>query len=136
MCRRRAWPSSCPAPGRCASTCSGSAASCASRTASARCSTSWSPPALAKRSPASGGGSTLLTADLVHARRRGQELRVVPLDRNRRARAVDLAAAYLAIARSHEGRTRDEIEEAWGGVEVPSHERRLADGIRKLIEDG
>jgi hypothetical protein len=77
----------------------------------------------------------LLTADLVNARRRGRELRVVSLDRNRRARARELASAYLEIARGHAGRTRDEVDEAWDAVEVLAHERRLADGVRKLVED-
>ena len=77
----------------------------------------------------------MLTVDLVHARRRGRELRVVPLDGPRRARAGQLAAAYLAIARSQVGRSRDELEEACGRVEVEAQDRRLADGIRKLVED-
>jgi predicted nuclease of restriction endonuclease-like RecB superfamily len=77
----------------------------------------------------------LLTADLVHARRRGGQLRVVHLDGTRRVRAGELAAAYLAIARSLVGRSRDEFEEACGAVEVEAQERRLADGIRKLVED-
>jgi uncharacterized protein len=77
----------------------------------------------------------LLTADLVEARRRGGELRLVALSGARRNRAGELAAAYLAIAEAHAGCTRAEFEEACGTVEVEARERRLADGLRKLVED-
>jgi len=77
----------------------------------------------------------LLTADLVNARRRGGELRVVALDSKRRVRAGELAGMYLDLAREHVGRTREELDEACGAVEVQAAERRLADGIRKLIDD-
>jgi uncharacterized protein len=77
----------------------------------------------------------LLTADLVHARRRGGELRLVGLDDGRRARAGELATAYLAIAEAHVGCSRAEFEESCAAVEVEAHERRLADGLRKLVED-
>jgi hypothetical protein len=77
----------------------------------------------------------LLTADLVNARRRGEELRLVALDESRRQRAGELAAGYIAIASGHVGRSRGEFEEACASIEVQAHERRLADGIRKLIED-
>ena len=72
--------SSCRAAARCASTCSASAASCARARASAPCSTSSSPRGRPRPTPASGGGSTVLTADLVTARRRGDELRLIPVD--------------------------------------------------------
>jgi uncharacterized protein len=77
----------------------------------------------------------LLTADLVNARRRGEELRIVALDRNRQQRAGELATSYLAIAAGQVGRSRDDFDEACAGIEVQAHERRLADGIRKLVED-
>jgi predicted nuclease of restriction endonuclease-like RecB superfamily len=57
------------------------------------------------------------------------------LDAKERVRAAELAAAYLAVARAHVGRTRDELVEAWAAVEVAPRERRVADGLRKLIED-
>lgn len=77
----------------------------------------------------------MLTADLVNARRRSGELRVVALDRARKVRAAELAADYLAIASEHVERSRSELDEAWSTVDVQAHERRLADGIRKLVED-
>lgn len=80
-------------------------------------------------------GSTLLTADLVHARRKGGELRVTPLDAAGRARATVLANLYLELAQSQVGCSRAELDEAWTAVSVGPRERRLADGIRKLVED-
>lgn len=77
----------------------------------------------------------MLTADLVNARRRGDVLHVTPLDAEARQRAAALAEVFLALARDHVGRTRDELEEAWGAVEVDARDRRLADGLCKLVED-
>jgi predicted nuclease of restriction endonuclease-like RecB superfamily len=77
----------------------------------------------------------LLTADLVNVRRKGRELRIVPLDPVKRERAIVLAAAYLELARAHVGRSRDELEEACAAVEAGPQERRLADGLCKLVED-
>ncbi len=77
----------------------------------------------------------MLTADLVNARRRGGELRVVALDARRQARAGELAAGYLDVAHGQVDRSRDEFDEACAGIEVQPGDRRLADGIRKLVED-
>jgi len=77
----------------------------------------------------------VLTADLVNARRRGNVLHVTALDEEGRQRAAALAEVFLALARDHVGRTREELEEAWGAVEVDPRDRRLADGLRKLVED-
>src|SRR4051794_4850295 len=97
--------------------CSGWGASCARARANARGSTSWSPPAPASRSPAIAAESTLLTADLVNARRQGRELRVVSLDARARVRAAELAAAYLSLAQAHVGQSREELKEACAAVE-------------------
>lgn len=78
----------------------------------------------------------MLTADLVHARRAGGELKLVALTPDRRARAFELAAELESIARAHVGCTREELEEAWSAIDVPARDRKLADGLRKLIEDG
>jgi predicted nuclease of restriction endonuclease-like RecB superfamily len=77
----------------------------------------------------------LLTADLVNARRRGRELHVVVLDAAARARATELGAWFLEIAKSHVGSSREDLEEAWAAVDVQPREGRLADGLRKLVED-
>jgi predicted nuclease of restriction endonuclease-like RecB superfamily len=77
----------------------------------------------------------VLTADLVNVRRRGNELHLVPLDAAARLRARAHAEAMIAIAAAHVGRTRDEVEEALGAVDVGPREVRLRDGLGKLIED-
>jgi predicted nuclease of restriction endonuclease-like RecB superfamily len=77
----------------------------------------------------------LLTADLVHARRRGDELKLVPLDAAARARATALATTLLGLARAHVGQRRADFDEACAAVEVAPRERRLFDGLCKLIED-
>jgi predicted nuclease of restriction endonuclease-like RecB superfamily len=77
----------------------------------------------------------VLTADLVNARRRGTELQLAPLDPPARARVEELAAIYLEIARAHLGRAREELEANWRAVELPPRERRLGDGVLKLVSD-
>ncbi len=77
----------------------------------------------------------MLTADLVNVRRKGRELCLIPLDAARRPRAIELAAAFLGLAEAHVGRSREELEEACRAVEVAPRERRLADGLCKLVED-
>ncbi len=78
----------------------------------------------------------MLTADLVHARRHKGELKLSPLTPAQRERALELATQLHAIARAHVGLTREELTDAWGAVDVPARERKLADGLKKLIEDG
>lgn len=77
----------------------------------------------------------MLTADLVNARRRGNELQLVTLDAGARERARTMAGAMIAIAQAHVGRTREELEEALGAIDVGPREVRLKDGLAKLIED-
>jgi predicted nuclease of restriction endonuclease-like RecB superfamily len=78
----------------------------------------------------------LLTADLVHARRAKGELKLVAMTPERRARALELAAELEDVARAHLGLTRAELDEAWNAIDVGARDRKLADGLRKLIEDG
>ncbi len=54
----------------------------------------------------------MLTADLVTARRRGDELRLIALDDGRRARIAALAATFSDVARAHVGSTRRELDDA------------------------
>lgn len=77
----------------------------------------------------------MLTADLVGARRRGDELQVPALDPPARARVEELAGVYLDIARAHVGRSREELEATWRAVQVAPRERRLGDGVLKLVSD-
>ena len=77
----------------------------------------------------------MLTVDLVGARRRGGELQVPALDPPARARVEELAGVYLDIARAHVGRSREELEATWRAVQVAPRERRLGDGVLKLVSD-
>ncbi len=69
----------------------------------------------------------MLTAEHVRARRKSGELIVRPLDLRERARAQELAEAYLDVARACVGRTRDELEDAWSAAPVAPREKRVAD---------
>lgn len=77
----------------------------------------------------------MLTADLVNARRRGAELRLVSLDEAARARAVTLAGRLVALVGSHVGRTQEELSAAIDAVDVEPGDYRLKDGLAKLLED-
>jgi predicted nuclease of restriction endonuclease-like RecB superfamily len=77
----------------------------------------------------------LLTADLVHVRRRGDQLSIVALSAEDRERAAELAAAYVGLARAHVGATRGAFLEANRSVPVGAQEQRLAKGLQKLVLD-
>jgi uncharacterized protein len=80
----------------------------------------------------------VLTADLVSARRRGDELRLAPTDDVRRERIAALAAALTARARQELGSLRDDVEEALRQTATALEEgdRRLAAAVTKLVRDG
>jgi predicted nuclease of restriction endonuclease-like RecB superfamily len=77
----------------------------------------------------------LLTADLVHVRRRGDLLHVVSLSEPERPRARELAASALALVRAHVGLPRGALLEAWGQVATSPSENRLARALFKLALD-
>jgi uncharacterized protein len=77
----------------------------------------------------------LLTADLVRARRRKGELVLVSLEGEDREEALYLAGAFTDLARGAVGRPRAELDEAMSQIEAPPHLQRVADGLKKLIED-
>ena len=54
----------------------------------------------------------MLTADLVHVRRRGDQLSLVPLGPDDLRRAGELAQAYVGLARAHLGLQRGAFLEA------------------------
>jgi predicted nuclease of restriction endonuclease-like RecB superfamily len=82
----------------------------------------------------------VLTADLVTARRRGEELRLIPADPRRRARIEALATAFSGIARAQIGSTRQQLDaaldEGAAGADLPSPDRRLIAAVQKLVYDG
>lgn len=77
----------------------------------------------------------MLTADMVHVRRRGDRLVVVPVCEAERPRALELATAYLDLARAHIGQCRGVFLDVCGSVDVEPREQRLARGLLKLIFD-
>lgn len=77
----------------------------------------------------------MLTADMVRARRQGDELHISELNPKLRARAVALTSDFVALAEAHVGQTRAELSEAFGSIEVGGNEHKLALGLRKLVED-
>jgi predicted nuclease of restriction endonuclease-like RecB superfamily len=77
----------------------------------------------------------VLTADLVSTRRRGDELKLVKLDAEGRARAIEIARALIATASLHVGGTRGDVEEALSLVTAAPREQRLRDALRKLVLD-
>jgi uncharacterized protein len=82
----------------------------------------------------------VLTADLVGVRRRGDELRLVPVDDRRRAHIEALATALTRVAREHVGKTRDEVDDALDGAargaDGGGGEQRLTNAVLKLVRDG
>jgi predicted nuclease of restriction endonuclease-like RecB superfamily len=77
----------------------------------------------------------LLTADLVHVRRRGDHLLVVPLGEADRPRARELASTVLDMVRAHVGLSRGALLEAWNQVALSPSEARLGRALFKLATD-
>jgi predicted nuclease of restriction endonuclease-like RecB superfamily len=77
----------------------------------------------------------MLTADLVLARRRGRELRLVRLDGARRARATTIAEAVVRAIEAGVGGARDDVEDAIEAVDVEPREVRWRAGLAKLALD-
>jgi hypothetical protein len=77
----------------------------------------------------------LLTADLVRARRHGDELKLTALDPPTRATALELAASLLALAEAHIGKTRGELDDVFDAVIGGAGDRKLAAGLAKLVWD-
>ena len=81
----------------------------------------------------------MLTADLVGARRRADELRLAPTDDVRRERIATLAAALTARARAEVGNLRDDVEEALRQTATAleeAGEHKLTAAVAKLVRDG
>lgn len=77
----------------------------------------------------------MLAPEHVRARRRGDRLRLVPLAGDERRRAVELAAALLETTAGQLGRVRDEVELAWAEVPSEPRDKRLHEGLVKLVSD-
>lgn len=77
----------------------------------------------------------MLTADLVRSRRRGDRLHLQPLKGPERADALRFARHYLRVAQASVGETRERFDEACQALRVSGRRRRIAAGLRKLVED-
>ncbi|MFK7990265.1 MAG: DUF790 family protein [Sandaracinaceae bacterium] len=77
----------------------------------------------------------MLSPDHVNARRRKGQLTLVTLKPDQAARALALAEQFHTLAESCVGGTRDALLESWRAVKVGARERKLADGLKKLIDD-
>lgn len=77
----------------------------------------------------------MLTADHVDARKKDGELVLRRLDARALREAHELADAYLEAARAHVGRTREELAEAWQPIDTGARGRKLALGLKKLVDD-
>ncbi|MEM9075081.1 MAG: DUF790 family protein [Myxococcota bacterium] len=77
----------------------------------------------------------MLTADLVRVFRRKGDLKLRAIDKKTQARALDIGEAYIDVLTHAIGDTRAEVNEALRGVTVGARDRKLADGLRKLLLD-
>lgn len=77
----------------------------------------------------------MLTADLVRARPRGDQLILKPLADNQRTGALALAAEYIERLQAAVGRARKDVLLSLDDVPVPVRSRVLAAGLRKLLDD-
>ncbi len=77
----------------------------------------------------------MLTPDLVRTRKSGTRLLVTALTPKARARALELSLALLSAATSDDVCTRGELKAQWASLLVGARERKLYDGLAKLVED-
>ncbi len=77
----------------------------------------------------------MLTADLVRARPRGDELVLKPLDAKQRTAAVAVSAEYIERLQAAVGKPRLEVLASLDDLPVPVRSRILAAGLRKLLDD-
>lgn len=77
----------------------------------------------------------MLTADLVRARPRAGRLQLRALSEAARARALELARDYLSLAKAHGKDKREDFDARLAEREVASQDRRLAEGLAKLVRD-
>ncbi|MFZ5889802.1 MAG: DUF790 family protein [Myxococcota bacterium] len=77
----------------------------------------------------------MLSVEHVRVRRSGERLLLSELSAKQRLRAVELGRALSQILGESVGRTRDEVERALELVETRASERKLVDGLKKLLDD-
>src|SRR5689334_23729064 len=77
----------------------------------------------------------MLSADHVRVRRDKDRLLLLELSAKQRARASELAEQFLIATQAHVGKTRSELSDAFTLIELRPSERKLAEGLKKLIDD-
>jgi predicted nuclease of restriction endonuclease-like RecB superfamily len=77
----------------------------------------------------------VLSPELVRCRVKQGQLELTRWSAKTKERAQSLADEYLALAHAHVGSTRDELRQEWMLIPVAPTEKKLADGLLKLIED-
>jgi hypothetical protein len=77
----------------------------------------------------------VLTADLVDVKRTGTMLELARIDAKKLGRIHAIGAAVLDAVRVCEGKTRGDVEEELGGIEVGAREHKLKDALAKLVLD-
>ncbi|HEY8944857.1 MAG TPA: DUF790 family protein, partial [Polyangiaceae bacterium] len=77
----------------------------------------------------------MLSAEHVRARKDRDRLVLQPLSDSKRRRALEIAARLIEEAQTRAGARRDELEAAFATIEIAPTERRLAQGLIKLVED-
>lgn len=77
----------------------------------------------------------MLTVDLVRARRKKGELQLLGVSPALESAALAVTQELLAIASEGVGRARDEVAIRWREVTCAMSDRKLADGLLKLVED-
>ena len=59
-----------------------------------------------------------------------------PAPQGRARTSADAGRADPRAGAAHVGQTREELVDAWSAIDVGARERKLADGLRKLVDDG
>ena len=77
----------------------------------------------------------MLTTDLVRAKVSRDRISVRELTDAQRAGAEKLSAVYIERIELGRGRTKHAVLRALRAVDVPARERKIADGLRKLLDD-
>lgn len=77
----------------------------------------------------------MLTAEMVRATKRAGALHVKGLTGKDRERAEELAEMFLGIVKDAEGSSREELTTAWAEVPSVAREKKLVEGLLKLIDD-
>lgn len=76
-----------------------------------------------------------MSSEHVRVRRDKDRLLLLELSAKQRARATELAEQFLIAAEAHVGKTRGQLGDALALVELRPTERRLAEGLKKLVDD-